>query len=73
MFLKKLASAFALIGALIASSPLWAAAPDNTMIITLVCSFSTRRRSLVDYIHIVKHGLILHAFRLYKPCIFFNT
>jgi len=35
MQLKKLFSALAFVGALVASSPLWAAAPDNTMIITL--------------------------------------
>ncbi len=35
MQLKKLFSALAFVGALVMSSPLWAAAPDNTMIITL--------------------------------------
>ena len=35
MQLKKLFSAVAFLGALVTFSPLWAAAPDNTMIITL--------------------------------------
>jgi cyclophilin family peptidyl-prolyl cis-trans isomerase len=35
MSFRKLASAVAFIGALVVTSPLWAAAPDNTMIITL--------------------------------------
>ena len=35
MQFKKLFSASAFVGALVVSSPLWAAAPDNTMIITL--------------------------------------
>ncbi len=35
MSFRKMATAFAVIGALLASFPLWAAAPDNTMIITL--------------------------------------
>jgi cyclophilin family peptidyl-prolyl cis-trans isomerase len=35
MSFRKLASAIAFVGSLASASPLWAAAPDNTMIITL--------------------------------------